>query len=408
MVQAFLDTFNGKIEPYNPNHSKKDFLKVQKDFESVLNNKNKTKDPHNKILKIVNDIGDVKDANVDKLREYSDLLNEATQEAAVEAVVDMDLAEEETDTLDTEVLDETSELTDITDEDSTMESKLTPSESQALAIMLAQELTVNHSLDKGKIENDKAIDDAEISFNTESLRRTFKNMISEIKSGIEKTAAAKSENTAETTGSTLADIIDEEILQELNVESVEAGMTGEGSLGGDMLQGQNMQELGIRTAIQGDISYSEIQSQASSSSKAVFDISPSKIIEQITKQLEGMYNGSKVNIVLNPESLGRIAMQILNSKEGLSAQFTVSNQEIRDILMKGLDNLKENLIAHGINVDSVVIKVGEDANIGDNEQKFEWGEGSRGGNKDDGARRNKDDKKHFEQTMLEFEQNGKV
>ena len=74
------------------------------------------------------------------------------------------------------------------------------------------------------------------------------------------------------------------------------------------------------------------------------EITPSKIIEQVTKHLETLQNNSKVSIVLNPESLGKITIQLVKSPEGLSAQFTTATQEAKNILMKGLDGLKRKLL----------------------------------------------------------------
>ena len=110
------------------------------------------------------------------------------------------------------------------------------------------------------------------------------------------------------------------------------------------------------------------------------DITPSKIIEQITKQMEGLFNNSKVNIVLNPESLGRVQIQLVNSSDGLSAHFTVGSNEVKDLLLKGLDGLKDTLASHGVGVDNVSVKVSNTQKEADTPDWTEQ-EGSRGGNK---------------------------
>lgn len=61
-------------------------------------------------------------------------------------------------------------------------------------------------------------------------------------------------------------------------------------------------------------------------------------------------------MVLNPESLGKVSIQLINTKEGLSAQFTVATQEARNLIMKGLDGLKDTLMSHGVSVDNVSVK----------------------------------------------------
>ena len=66
-----------------------------------------------------------------------------------------------------------------------------------------------------------------------------------------------------------------------------------------------------------------------------------------------------VKMVLNPESLGKVSIQLINTKEGLSAQFTVATQEARNLIMKGLDGLKDTLMSHGVSVDNVSVKIND-------------------------------------------------
>ena len=139
------------------------------------------------------------------------------------------------------------------------------------------------------------------------------------------------------------------------------------------------------------------------------EITPSKIIEQITKQMESLQNNSKVNIVLNPESLGKVTVQLLKTGEGLSAQFTVASQEVKDMLMKGLDGLKDTLLAQGVGVENVSVKLSDTQKSSYNPDWTEQ-EGSRGGNKEQG-RSNKDEKHKnlFEQMLAQNdEENGNV
>ena len=126
--------------------------------------------------------------------------------------------------------------------------------------------------------------------------------------------------------------------------------------------------------------------------------------------MEALQNNSKVNIVLNPESLGKVSIQLIKTGEGLSAQFTVANQEVRDMLMKGLDGLRDSLTSHGVGVDNVSVKLNESQK---SEYNADWTEqeDSRGGNKEQG-RSNKDEKEKglFEQMMAQTleEENGNV
>ena len=96
--------------------------------------------------------------------------------------------------------------------------------------------------------------------------------------------------------------------------------------------------------------------------------------------MEGLYNNSKVNIVLNPESLGKVNIQLINTKDGLTAQFMVTTQDAKDLLMKGLDGLRESLTAHGVGVENVSVKL-NNTQKSENNQNWTEQDGSRGGNK---------------------------
>lgn len=214
----------------------------------------------------------------------------------------------------------------------------------------------------------------------------------------------------------LEDIVDEEILEDLNIESVDVETTSSNSDGSSLMEHQSPQEQAVKAMFQQDAEVFElkiekplnVQNTQNVQAKTV-DVNPSKIIEQITKQLEGLQNTSRVNIVLNPEALGKVTIQLIKTGEGLSAQFTVASQEVRDLLMKGLDGLKETLVSHGVGVDNVSVKLQEAQK---SEYSADWTEqeGSRGGNKEQGqSKQNEKDKEVFEQMMAQFnKENGKV
>ncbi len=70
---------------------------------------------------------------------------------------------------------------------------------------------------------------------------------------------------------------------------------------------------------------------------------------------------SSINIVLRPESLGRININIISNNGILSAQFTAQSQQAADTLNKNIDTLRQNLIDQGLKVSDVNIKVQESA-----------------------------------------------
>lgn len=214
----------------------------------------------------------------------------------------------------------------------------------------------------------------------------------------------------------LEELVDEDTLKELNIESIEVETSNDDASSDDFMQNQTPEEHGIKAMLNTQSDFAEIKAETQASaqttqktsqvSQTTFD----KIIEQISKQMENLQSGSRVNLIMNPESLGKVSIQLINTEEGLSAQFTVATQDAKNLIMKGLDGLKETLLAHGVNVDNVTVKLNE---AQDSEYNSDWTEqeGSRGGNKEQNQSRQNKEQEDFEQ-MMSFEkdniENGNV
>lgn len=247
--------------------------------------------------------------------------------------------------------------------------------------------------------------------NIDSFLEDFEVTTEEVQSNSETQTTSK--EVSKETEQSLEDIIDEDQLKELKIESIEAE-TSDSTGEDDIMQNQTPEEQGVKAMLQADADFAEVKTDAkpaqtvqnTTKPTSSSEVTSNKIIEQITKQMEGMYNGSKVNMVLNPESLGKVSIQLINTKEGLSAQFTVATQEARNLIMKGLDGLKDTLMSHGVSVDNVSVKIND---AQESEYNADWTEqeGSRGGNKEQGSQKEQRGKEQFEQ-MMSFIENGKV
>lgn len=265
---------------------------------------------------------------------------------------------------------------------------------------------------KSELEAETQTDDL-TNNNIDSFLEDFEVTTEEVQSNSETQTTSK--EVSKETEQSLEDIIDEDQLKELKIESIEAetyDSTGED----DIMQNQTPEEQGVKAMLQADADFAEVKTEAkpaqtvqnTTKPTSSSEVTSNKIIEQITKQMEGMYNGSKVNMVLNPESLGKVSIQLINTKEGLSAQFTVATQEARNLIMKGLDGLKDTLMSHGVSVDNVSVKIND---AQESEYNADWTEqeGSRGGNKEQGSQKEQRGKEQFEQMMSFIEnENGKV
>lgn len=93
------------------------------------------------------------------------------------------------------------------------------------------------------------------------------------------------------------------------------------------------------------------------------EISGKDILAQINKQLDGLKNQdqgtTKVTIVLRPENLGKINLELVNSKDGLTAKMTTDNAQVKELLDKSLNSLKDTLGSQGVSVNNVSVKLNE-------------------------------------------------
>lgn len=270
--------------------------------------------------------------------------------------------------------------------------------------------------DSDTATDEEQADDLKVTLNGKDLDSALESLSQELPA--EETVQAPKTENSEEDAKTLEDIVDEDMLEELNVESVETETSSDEGASSDLMQNQTPEEYGVKAMLQIDAGYitdtgadtsNQVNNvQTATKAPSTPDVNPSKILDQISKQLEGLYNSSKVNIVLNPESLGKITIQLLNTEDGLSAQFIATTQDAKNLLMKGVDGLKDTLMAHGVNVDNVTVKMNDTQ---ESEYNPDWTEqeGSRGGNKEQNPQREKQDNEQFER-MMSFVQgeNGEV
>ncbi len=411
----FAQILQGKTQDDTKNNT-------QNDTQNDTQNEQEANDT-NKDLKT---LGDIKQQNTVQPENINTVINDAATEAAAEAAIDITLIQEtienteettssETDETDSEddTQDNNSQEDAITqDEDPTMNKEIIyhqSLENPAAAMMLQSQLQKHSFKDEEQADENSQNNDGALKNNKDVVpsSKQFENSLQKSEKGavlldtVDKPSSSK--NAA---GTKLNDLVSEKIVEDLQIETVETQDSSTENGSNNFMNNQSPQEQAVKAMIHSDGVNNSVSGRIEvlstvQAQKAPTEVSPSKIIEQITKQMEGMYNGTKVNIVLNPGTLGKVALQILNTKDGLSAQFTVNTPEARDILMKGLTGLRESLLAHGVSVDNVTVKLSETE---EGKSYFDWTEqeGSRGGNKQQGSRRQKDDEKQFEQTMFDI------
>lgn len=126
---------------------------------------------------------------------------------------------------------------------------------------------------------------------------------------------------------------------------------------------QNLQDAALKiTTTTNQTNFAQTLNNVQTQNQAPQELTKTNILNQIenqlnTKPLTG--ETTKVSIILQPENLGKITLELVNSKEGLTAKMTTDNEQVKELLSKHLDNLKETMSNQGINVGNLTVKVDE-------------------------------------------------
>ena len=147
-----------------------------------------------------------------------------------------------------------------------------------------------------------------------------------------------------------------------------------------------------------------VGTQTTTSASNQVNISKEDVLAQIHSKLQMMNSTSntKLTMVLNPESLGKVSIQLMNTKDGLTAELQVASQSVKDILDSNLSNLKDTLSAQGVQVNDMSVKVSQSENNADMDYTEQEGNG---GNKQEQEKRHQEQEqeKEFEKMFSKFQ-----
>lgn len=84
----------------------------------------------------------------------------------------------------------------------------------------------------------------------------------------------------------------------------------------------------------------------------------SDILNQISNKLTDLsnQNGKKLTMVLRPNDLGRLSIELTTNKDGLTTNIIAQNEDVRNYIEKNINSLKQQLSDAGINVNNIQIK----------------------------------------------------
>ncbi|EKE03588.1 MAG: hypothetical protein ACD_20C00179G0001, partial [uncultured bacterium] len=111
----------------------------------------------------------------------------------------------------------------------------------------------------------------------------------------------------------------------------------------------------------------EINNQRAMQFDRIFDSKDTKqtlnssVMDQVVKKAsaELSTNKSQVTISLRPDNLGKVDINLISRNGVLTAQITAENNQVRDILNKGLETLRQSMTDQGVNVNRLVVNVQE-------------------------------------------------
>lgn len=175
--------------------------------------------------------------------------------------------------------------------------------------------------------------------------------------------------------------LSQEMINKTNAKVISAESGSANHSGSNLLNQQSPQEQGVKMALEnnsktisksatdnsdltklgdaGQITFAKtldnVQTQAPK------ELNKTDILSQINNQLNTLKEEttSKVSIILKPENLGKITLELTNGKDGLVAKMTTDNAQVKELLDKHLDSLKDTLGNQGVNVNNVTVKVNE-------------------------------------------------
>ncbi len=88
------------------------------------------------------------------------------------------------------------------------------------------------------------------------------------------------------------------------------------------------------------------------------NLESSDILNQITDKITDIQNSEskKLTVVLRPYDLGRLHIELITNKDGLTTNILAQNDDVRNYIEKNINTLRQQLHDAGINVNNIQIK----------------------------------------------------
>lgn len=162
----------------------------------------------------------------------------------------------------------------------------------------------------------------------------------------------------------------QDMLDKTNAKVVSVS-TSNSSNSNNLLNSQNPEEQSIKLSLMGNTNNTSAMMESNQTkftqtldgvqTQNNKELNKSEIMSQIYNKLDNLKDEAttKITIVLKPENLGKINLELMNGKDGLTAKMTTDNAQVKELLDKSLNGLKDALASQGVSVNTVTVKVEE-------------------------------------------------
>lgn len=120
------------------------------------------------------------------------------------------------------------------------------------------------------------------------------------------------------------------------------------------------------------------------------ELNANDILNQIGSKFEQLKDGSstKITMTLRPNDLGRVTIELLSTANGITTNIIAQNPQVKELLDKNIDILKQQLAQQGVNVQNVQVKTVEQNSQANLNNSYNDRNGEQGQNQNNSNSRN--------------------
>ena len=342
-------------------------------------------------------IEDISDSQIENVSDDSTLMDSTEQ--AVKYMMDKETATGSDVTVESDVEIKNADTKNVVLKDTPLQTKEVAAD---MTVAESSEVTEDLVVDT-ELNNDNKLASDSVSSDTSTDLQDVESVVDDVDSTMEENNSSSDENTQ---GETQDDNVKAEDKSELKKNFFTSSVSEDVEPVDTQADTNNMQTVETVSVhkVHSQRLTMTVGTQTTASASNQVNISKEDVLAQIHSKLQMMNSTSnaKLTMVLNPESLGKVSIQLINTKDGLTAELQVASQTVKDILDSNLSNLKDTLSAQGVQVNDMSVKVSQSENNADMDYTEQEGNG---GNKQEQDKRHQEQEKEkeFEKMFSKFQ-----